>query len=325
MERSSGVKILSRSNTTGSSGQRYNPQFPGRWIQSVFGKIGASLTRPSKQSSLPQHNGAIVNTAGPLSNNPQANQQILHMMACIHKGNLRKNLFQDDIGKVKSDRDLFVFMRKQYKQHRGRFKPIFSLKTIEGIFFVNVCRFHLFLRLSVQRARQLMEFQFRLRMGGNVEIRHHDPCCTSTNTDCSCIPPALKVEPPPQAEYRCIPGPPSTYPPVLSDFLMHLLNSPCELDKNETEILNLLPKRICGELQGRAGQAVEGWGIYYKEGWDRDMIVSIVFLMFLLVSLLFGVLWSIYKMDMQGAFGVSAYMGTAASILLAIIAMRVDK
>lgn len=167
--------------------------------------------------------------------------------------------------------------------------------------------------------------QFRLTKGGSVDIRHHDPCCTSTIKDCFCFPPSSMIEPSSHAEYRCEPGPPSTYPPVFPEQLMHFLTSPSCIPGDETWIFNLLPKRICGELQGQAGQPAEGWGIYYKEGWDRDAIAWIIFTVFMLGSLLFGVLWSVLKMDIQGAFGVSAYMGTAASIFLAIVMLKADK
>ena len=106
---------------------------------------------------------------------------------------------------------------------------------------------------------------------------------------------------------------------------MHLFNSHCDIDENETWILDQLPKRICGELHGKAGQPAEGWGIYYQEGWDRDTITLIATVVFFLGSLLFGILWSMFKMDVQGAFGVSAYMATACSLLVSLVAMRTDK
>ena len=55
------------------------------------------------------------------------------------------------------------------------------------------------------------------------------------------------------------------------------------------------------------------------------MIVSVLFGIFLLGSALFGVLWSVLKMDIQGAFGVSSYMITASGIVIAWVASRVGK
>jgi len=70
---------------------------------------------------------------------------------------------------------------------------------------------------------------------------------------------------------------------------------------------------------------VEGWGIYYQEGWDGDIIKLVIFMMFLIGSLLFGVLWSCFKMDVQGAFGVSAYVITAGAIFIQLVAMKASK
>lgn len=97
------------------------------------------------------------------------------------------------------------------------------------------------------------------------------------------------------------------------------------MNENDTWILDQLPKRTCGELKGKAGQPAEGWGIYYQEGWDKDIITLVVFAVFLVASLVFGVLWSKYKMDVQGAFGVSAYIMAACGIAISLVAMRADR
>jgi hypothetical protein len=43
--------------------------------------------------------------------------------------------------------------------------------------------------------------------------------------------------------------------------------------------------------------------VYFKEGWDRNLISVIVFSISALASVLFGVIWAVYKVDIQGAFG----------------------
>jgi hypothetical protein len=103
---------------------------------------------------------------------------------------------------------------------------------------------------------------------------------------------------------------------------MHMLSSPQCINEQETWVFDQLPKRTVGELQAYAGQSVEGWGIYYQEGVDFDMIISVVFVVFILASLLFAILWTRLELDIQGAFGVSSYMVTASGIFLAWIASR---
>ena len=101
-----------------------------------------------------------------------------------------------------------------------------------------------------------------------------------------------------------------------------MLKAPLEIDKDETFILDQLPKRICGMLQGQAGQPSEGWGMYFEEGLDFDFIIGVIFAIFVLASLLFGILWTVLEMDIQGAFGISSYMVTASSVFLAWMASR---
>jgi uncharacterized membrane protein len=71
--------------------------------------------------------------------------------------------------------------------------------------------------------------------------------------------------------------------------------------------------------------ASEGWGVYYQEDWDRDLICVMIFSVFLVASALFGALWSVFKFDIQGAFGISAYMVAVCAALIPLIAMGVDK
>jgi hypothetical protein len=104
-----------------------------------------------------------------------------------------------------------------------------------------------------------------------------------------------------------------------------MLNRPECINEKETYVLKQLPKRICGKLEGKAGHPAEGWGIHYQEGWDFDLLIGIVLAVFLLGSLLFAVLWSHFRLDVQGAFGVSSYMVTASGIFVAWIANRAGK
>lgn len=104
-----------------------------------------------------------------------------------------------------------------------------------------------------------------------------------------------------------------------------MLTSPHCIHENERFVLEQLPKRTKGELKGCLGKPVEGWGMYYQEGWDFDLVIGVVLVVFLIASLLFAVLWSVYKVDIQGAFGVSSYMVTASGIFIAWIANRAGK
>lgn len=158
-------------------------------------------------------------------------------------------------------------------------------------------------------------------LDGCVEVPRRPTTCSSSS--CTCIPPPNRVGP--QAEYDCTPVPAGTCPPVDPEYMAHMFNEPSCASDNDSWILDQLPKRAHGELSGEPRKPVDGWGIYYEEGWDKEPIALCVLLVFVIASLIFGVLWSHFKMDIQGAFGVSAYMVTACGIFVSFVAVKVEK
>ena len=104
-----------------------------------------------------------------------------------------------------------------------------------------------------------------------------------------------------------------------------MFNSPSCASEIDSWILDQLPKRAHGELHGKPRQPADGWGIYYQEGWDKESVALAVMVVFIVASLIFGVLWSHFKMDVQGAFGVSAYMVTACGIFVSYAAVKAEK
>ncbi|KAF2632713.1 hypothetical protein BU25DRAFT_382419 [Macroventuria anomochaeta] len=236
LERSSGTKVTTATYNRQTGNQQYITPRPVQWLRNGFAKLSTNVSTSSRaEPCIPLHNvpGSAAATAA--STNPPAPRSILHLMACMHRNRSRKVLQQDVLEDIQTDRELFRFMRKQYIRHRGRFRNMLSLKSIQGIFFI----------------------KFKL---------------------------------------------------PIDDW-----------------ILQQLPKRICGKLQGQVGQPAEGWGVYYQEGWDRDLISVMIFTVFLVASALFGALWSVFKFDIQGAFGISAYMVAVCAALIPLIAMGVDK
>ena len=104
--------------------------------------------------------------------------------------------------------------------------------------------------------------------------------------------------------------------------LRHMLKCPDKINEKSTWIYNLVPKRTTGELKADLDQPTDGWGFYFQEGWDFDLIITISFVVFMLGSLLFGICWSVLEHDIQGAFGVSAYMVTACGLFVAFLVSK---
>lgn len=305
MQRASNINVSVTGYSSSSSNRRYILPRTIQWLRNAITKIFSAL-RASKQTSagLPQHQTA--NPGATTTPHGSSQPDELRLLACMHRNKTRRILHQDCLNNVATDLALIDFLRRQYSRHRGRLLHLLSLRTIKGILLI----------------------RFRLPIGGSVDVRYHDPCCLSSiasSMGCQCIPSKVMVEPSPTAEYRCIPGPPDTSPPFPPEFLAALFTCSADVHKDDTWILNQFPRRKGGELQGKIGQPAQGWGIYYQEGYDRDIITLAVFLLFLGGSLLFGVLWSRYKYDVQGAFGVSAYMMAAGTSLISVVPVLIEK
>ncbi|KAH8723309.1 hypothetical protein GQ44DRAFT_317133 [Phaeosphaeriaceae sp. PMI808] len=299
MQRSTGARIVATPYNSRSTNQKYKFYSPIKAIGGGFTRLSNAFRKPSKQCTLPRHNNTTTASTTPGTTPPQ--QKLLHLLSCMHAGRFRKSLYQDRIEDITTDHGLFCFLRKQFIRYRGRFCTLLSLKTVKSLKFI----------------------KFRLPRGGSVEVRQHDP--SQPLSCCDCLPPPDRVEPALQAEYKCKPGPPDIWPPIDPEYLAHLMISPCYIDKKDDWILDMLPRRICGVLEHNTGQPVEGWGIYFEEDWDRNIITLVVFITFLTTSLVFGILWYKLKMDMQGAFGVCAYMMAACAVIISMVTMWVDR
>jgi hypothetical protein len=104
-----------------------------------------------------------------------------------------------------------------------------------------------------------------------------------------------------------------------------MLKCPRTISGKYTWVLYRVPKRIMGELSEEGDQAADGWSFYFREGWDFDAIMTISFVVFILGSLLFGICWSVFESDIQGAFGVGAYMVTACGLFVAFVVGKTGK
>jgi hypothetical protein len=60
----------------------------------------------------------------------------------------------------------------------------------------------------------------------------------------------------------------------------------------------------------------------HDEGWDIRKIAWIYLVFGVFGSFLFGVLWSLFRRDVQGAFGISAWWITAGGSVIAILAIH---
>lgn len=51
-----------------------------------------------------------------------------------------------------------------------------------------------------------------------------------------------------------------------------------------------------------------GWGLNLEEGWDSRKTWCVTFVIFVVGSVLWGILWTVYENSIQDAFAISGYM-----------------
>ena len=104
-------------------------------------------------------------------------------------------------------------------------------------------------------------------------------------------------------------------PPVGEHLMAHLFHHP--EDANEKSITCLrAPKKRKVKLSVCPQQGTSvGWGIHLVEGWVISRLWLLALLIFLIGSLVFGICWATLEHDVQGAFGVSAYLVAFAGLV----------
>ncbi|KAK5015915.1 hypothetical protein LTR16_003441 [Cryomyces antarcticus] len=106
-------------------------------------------------------------------------------------------------------------------------------------------------------------------------------------------------------------------PPVGSQYLLHLFEHPEDYDRERTAYLRMPKKR------GRLDAGV-GYGISLVEGFLADRVWAFIVIIFVVGSLAFAVTWTCVKQDIQGAFGVAAWICTLAALTTGWVQTRLD-
>ncbi|GLA79293.1 hypothetical protein AtubIFM56815_000082 [Aspergillus tubingensis] len=274
-------------------------QVPTSSTSSCNSTSSASQTQHSPSSDFTdQLKGSNIIPTSDSQMDVELGEMVSHpplLLSCLERGRYAVELRQESIIGVADDRQLFYTLRRIYHEHRGRLRPIWSLKTLQSIHF--------------------MKFAY----GGSryIDVRCHEEIC-ETGRPCVCMPPEQLVLPKGK-EYDCRPIPPKLSPPIGPRLMMDFFNNLQYIAPNSTLIVQQLPKRACGKLQNEYINPTEAWGIFYKEDWNWAKIWWILALGFFPPSLLFGVLWTVFKQDISGAFGVASWWMAGASIIVGIV------
>lgn len=105
-------------------------------------------------------------------------------------------------------------------------------------------------------------------------------------------------------------------PPVGENYLMHLFHHPEDYE-DELITYKRIPKKRGAKLRVCDSSDVGvGWGVHLVEGFLAYKVWTLFTAVFVLVSLVFAIVWATRKGDVQGAFGIAAYVCALATLVI---------
>jgi hypothetical protein len=131
-----GVKVVATSQNQDSTNRAFTFAIPD-FARNTIRKASAAFRRFTSSQSLPQ----FTTQGAPATRSP-ASQQTLHMMTCTKTGQHGYQIYQDEVHDIRTDQELFKFMKKQLAQRRGRLLSFFSWTCLQEVYFRKVS--HLF-------------------------------------------------------------------------------------------------------------------------------------------------------------------------------------
>ena len=196
----------------------------------------------------------------------------LCIFLCIPYRRTANKMYPGVVEDVSTDNVLFSSLRSIYKTTREVHISFLSLKTIKSIRFV----------------------RFEVYSQGLVDVRTTPDMPDESRRD----------------EYSFHPMPAEFIPPIGENHMMHLYTYPEEADHTGI-CLGKIPKKIggLGWLPTQSQGSKVGWGLHFVEGLDVMKLWVWGFIGFMM-SIMFGIAWSMIKDDMQSGFAVAACMLT---------------
>lgn len=98
--------------------------------------------------------------------------------------------------------------------------------------------------------------------------------------------------------------------------MMHLFTSCSGQPQNTSLYLRHTLKRIDKALSFRTDviEGNTGWGLQSVEKLNSSLAVTVLFYVSLILGIVFAVHWSIWKKDVQGAFGLASYVMSVVAL-----------
>ncbi|KAM0136732.1 hypothetical protein ACHAP3_004481 [Botrytis cinerea] len=113
------------------------------------------------------------------------------------------------------------------------------------------------------------------------------------------------------------PPPPKMVPPIGPEHMLHLFQDcPSVSDVNSNFYLQRIPRRKIEPIAFNANSLSEnlGWGLHFVEGLNTSLAVTVMFILSSVLGIIFALCWAILEKDIQGAFGVAAYITSVMTL-----------
>jgi len=198
---------------------------------------------------------------------------------CVNTGKFHKSLGEIDITNINCDRDLFTLTKQRYEQVRGHRSRFFLLEPT---------------------AVEWVHFSLEERHRVGILLRP------------KAVPPENEVV---SKHYEYAPCPLDALPPIPDNVFLHHLTNPGP--HRRPVWLRRLPKKVNDSILGLNEELVTGWGVHIIEG-PNWLAVWQVALCIVFTSGLFGILWSVLRSDVSGAFGVASWITSVLTILMMV-------
>ncbi|KAJ8065344.1 hypothetical protein OCU04_006032 [Sclerotinia nivalis] len=124
--------------------------------------------------------------------------------------------------------------------------------------------------------------------------------------------------PPTTNEYDFVPPPPpKMVPPIGSEHMLHLFqNCPAISQVNSSFYLRRIPRRKIEPIVFKANSLDDnlGWGLHFVEGLNTSLAMTFMFIVSSILGIAFAICWIMLEKDIEGAFGVAAYVTSVATL-----------
>ncbi|KAB8296949.1 hypothetical protein EYC80_002357 [Monilinia laxa] len=124
--------------------------------------------------------------------------------------------------------------------------------------------------------------------------------------------------PPTTIEYDFTPPPPpKMVPPIGPEHMLHLFQNCPSISQIDSDFyLQRIPRRKIEPIVFKSHSLDDnlGWGLHFVEGINTALAITVMFTLSSILGIVFAICWTIFEKDVQGAFGVAAYITSVITL-----------